>query len=98
MSSYEGRPEGLITEAEIDDSPFIIRGTDGGRAAWHVILVPIDKFAALQAQGSGSNFNVTEFGQIIQYRNHQGEIKSLSGWGKGPPQMIETWIDNNYGQ
>jgi hypothetical protein len=77
---------------------FLIRGKDKGRQAWYYILVPADKLADIRAQRAGSNIDVTEFGPIIQYRDHQGRTVSTSDWGTDPPKMIEMWIDEHYGQ
>ncbi len=54
--------------------------------------------ADLQAQRSGTNIDVTKFGSIMQYRNHQGRTVLMSGWGTDPPKMIEMWISEHYGQ
>ena len=98
MSSYEDRPEEMITEVKFGDSLFLIRGHDQARAAWHYIAVPIDKLDSLKAKTAGSNINVTQFGQMIEYRDHQGITKFMSGWGKDPPKIIDIWLDEIYGQ
>jgi hypothetical protein len=66
--------------------------------AWHFILVPANKLADIRAQPAGGNIDVTEFGSILKYRDHQGRTESTSGWGKDPPKMIEVWIHEHYGQ
>ncbi len=98
LSSYENRPEEIVTEPKISDSAFIIRGKDRGREAWHYILVPADKLADLKAHPSGADIDVKKFGSVIQYRNHRGKIMPMSGWGIDPPKMIDMWIEEHYGQ
>ncbi len=98
MSSYEDRPEEIIIEPKISDTVILIRGKDNGREAWHYILVPIDKLADCRAQPAGSNIDVTDYGEIMKYRNHQGRTESTSGWGRDPPKMLEIWLHEHYGQ
>ena len=86
MSSYEDRPEEVIVEAKLSDSVFTIRGKDRGRYAWHFVLVPADKLAAMRSSAAGATVDVTKFGSILQYRNHQGKSVQMSGWGRDPPK------------
>jgi len=82
----------------LNERLYIIRGKDQGRPAWHYILVPVNKVADLKAQKPGGTIDVTKFGNIIEYRDKQGKIKPMSGWGTNPPKMIETWIENQYSE
>jgi hypothetical protein len=98
LKSYDDKPEGIITQQAIHESPYIIRGRDKGIPAWHYILVPVNKLADLKAQRPGADLDVRDFGRLIQYRNKSGTTLQMSGWGRYPSKMIETWVDKHYGQ
>jgi hypothetical protein len=66
--------------------------------AWHCILVPADKLSAIRAQRAGGNIDVTDFGRILQYRDHQGRTVSTFDWGTDPPKMIQMWLYEHYSQ
>ena len=62
---------------------FVIRGKDGGRPAWHYVLVEdAAKMEMLHLQKSGANVDVTEFGRILE-----------SGWGDDPPAHLSRQYD-----
>jgi hypothetical protein len=86
----------VLTEQKWTDSYFIIRGKDGGIPAWHCILAPHNKCDDLKSQKVGGVINCTEFGCIIEYRDESGQIRSMSGWGTGPPQSLQTWAQEHY--
>lgn len=88
----------MLNQINFDDTAFLIRGRDGGSAAWHYILVPLDKVASLKALPTGDTVDITAFGQVIRYRNHRGEIITMSQWGTNPSQMIEAWLSELCGQ
>jgi hypothetical protein len=98
LKRYEDKPEGIITQQALHESVYLIRGRDDGIPAWHHILVPANKLADLTALPAGSNLDVTAFGRHIQYRNKSGITLQMSGWGRDPSKMIETWMKEHYGQ
>lgn len=86
----------IVTEQEWNESPYIIRGKDKGFAAWHYILVPINKVAELKNHGSDETIDITLYGRVIYYITKQGEEKLLCGWGEDPPEILRKWIDDHY--
>ncbi|CAF4686927.1 unnamed protein product, partial [Rotaria sp. Silwood2] len=85
LTSYEDWPKAIITEQIFSDTVFIIRGKDGGRPAWHYLMVPVNKLADLKAQQPGTIIDVTKFGRLMKYFNNRDKVMPLSGWGTDPP-------------
>jgi hypothetical protein len=98
LTGYEYWTKRILTEQKLGDKSFLIRGRDGGRPAWHYILVPASNCASLKAIKAGSNIDVTDHGRIIQYINNRGETISMSGWGTDPNKDIIEWMVGHYGK
>jgi hypothetical protein len=75
-----------------------MRGKDGDRSAWHVILVSYDKHADFKQNKTGPLIKVEDFGRNIIYRDNAGIICQASGYGTGPPEQLMKWINENYGK
>ena len=67
----------------------IVRGTDRGRRAWHVVLLVDDPETIrifkekTQGENAGTQTtNINDYGKSIK-----------SGWGQEPPQEVEDWLD-----
>jgi hypothetical protein len=75
-----------------------MRGKDGDRSAWHVILVSYDKYADFKQNKTGPLIKVEDFGRNIIYRDNAGIICQASGYGTGPPEQLMKWINENYGK
>ena len=97
LASPESRPKSIVSQQQADESVFLVHGRDDGRQAWHYVLVPTMNQIAFKSQPGGSDIDVTDYGRIIQYSDHQGAIRNLSGWGESPSMMIQEWINDNYG-
>ena len=70
------------------DRIFLIRGKDGGRPAWHYVLVESrQKHKDLKNQRKGSNIDVADYGKIVK-----------SGWGVDPSKEIMEEIEEKYGE
>ena len=74
------------TKKALEGKVFLIRGKDNGRAAWHYVLVSPEKIKELRHQKSGTNIDVTDFGNIIR-----------SGWGENPSDEIVKEVEDEYG-
>ena len=75
----------------ISDRLFTVRGSDGGRPAWHYILLDDDAekirdFTHKTMHGGKYTINCTDYGTILK-----------SGWGKDSPQDVKDWIEK-YGR
>ena len=53
---------------------YLVRGRDGGRPAWHYVLVDKEKDGEFKAQMKTGNIDVANFGKVL-----------LSGWDEDPP-------------
>ncbi|CAF0986266.1 unnamed protein product [Didymodactylos carnosus] len=82
----------IVRKQKVDESVLIIRGKDRGRAAWHYILVPFHKLAHLREQPEGSNIDITQFGEVLTYKDENGVVHPCSGWGEDPPEKVQHWI------
>ena len=76
----------------------MIRGLEGDRAAWHIILVQHEKLSALQQTSTEPFIEVDDFGRNILYRDRAGILRQASGYGAGPPEQLLRWIEENYGK
>jgi len=64
----------------------IVTGTDGGRAAWHCVLVEKAELKNFMETVDGtSSVNVETFGRILE-----------SGWGDTPPQDVLDRLADEY--
>jgi hypothetical protein len=88
----------VITKQTCTEGIYVIRGKDGDRPAWHVILLSYDKHLALQQRILGSLIQVEEFGRNIGYRDKAGNVCQASGYGTKPPEQFKKWIDEQYGK
>ncbi|WP_339045501.1 hypothetical protein [Candidatus Mesenet endosymbiont of Agriotes lineatus] len=68
------------------DCVFLVRGKDGGKSAWHYVLVDKDKKEMFLAQSRTGSINVALYGQILH-----------SGWGEDPTQDIVDKINKEFG-
>jgi hypothetical protein len=98
LSSYEDRPKAIITKQSFTEGLYIIRDKDRGSPAWYYILVPADKVVDLKAHMSHATLDITNFGRVIDYRNHRNKVLQACGWGTDPPKMFQTWINEQYGK
>jgi hypothetical protein len=96
-SSTQGKTKQPITKQTCAESTYIIRGKDKGRSAWHYILVPYDQIAYMNGHRIGDTLDITKFGRVIEYRDEQGTLHPLSGWGQDPPEETQKWIEAEYG-
>jgi hypothetical protein len=88
----------VITRQTCSESIDIMRGKDGDRSAWHVILVSYEKLAALKQKNIRTMIQVEDFGRNIEYRDKAGVVCQASGYGTGPPEQLMKWINENYGK
>jgi hypothetical protein len=88
----------VITKQTYRECVEIIRGKDGDRSAWHVILVSYNRHAVFKQKKSEPLINVEDFGRNIKYRDRAGVICQASGYGTGPPEELMKWINKNYGK
>ena len=88
----------VIDKQLYGETPFLIRGKDKGRPAWHYILVPFEKAAIFRGQKKGADVDVTEYGRIIKYKDDSGHENACSGWGEDPPKKVTKWIWKHYGK
>lgn len=58
-----------------------VRGKDGGRPAWHVVLVNPNIHDAFKQKVRTGTVDVTDFGHVLH-----------SGWGEDPPKRIDDLI------
>ncbi len=77
MKSYQGRRK----------LPYIVRGKDRGRPAWHWVVLKDDEETIREFHknaGSGT-FNAADYGEIVE-----------SGLGKDPPQEVTDDFNKYY--
>jgi hypothetical protein len=88
----------VITRQTCSESVEEIKGKDGDRLAWHVILVPYKKYAIFKQKKAEPWIQIEDFGRNIKYRDKAGRIRQASGYGIGPPEQLMKWINENYGK
>ena len=89
MPPAKSNKDGLVahlTKERGGDLVYLVRGKDGGRPAWHYVLVDVVKVAAFKEKLRGGSLDVSEYGKIL-----------YSGWGKDPPEEIDKAIKEEYG-
>lgn len=89
LKKHEAGYEKIIkkkTKKALEGKVFLVRGKDGGRPAWHYVLVSPENIAELKKQKSGTNIDVADFGKIVK-----------SGWGEDPSPEIVKEIEEQYG-
>ncbi len=96
-SDVEDKPKAIVTKQTWTEVPFIIRGKNRGRPAWHCILVPHKKIGRLKSQWKRGSIDIDQFGHVIEYLNHEDITKQMSGWGENPPKQLREWLDKHYG-
>jgi hypothetical protein len=87
----------VLTKQAYNEFLYPIRGLDGDRPAWHIILVPYEKLTDLQHKQTGEALQIKEFGRNIHYRDTAGSIHQASGYGPKPPEALMQWLEGNYG-
>jgi hypothetical protein len=88
----------VVTKQTCNESVEEIRGKDGDRPAWHIILVSYEKHAVFRQKKTELWIQVEDFGRNIKYRDKAGVIFQASGYGTGPPEQLTKWINENYGK
>ena len=76
-------------EKKITSRLSIARNKDGGRPAWHVVLLVDDPETIrifkekTQGENAGTQtIKIDDYGEVIK-----------SGWGQDPPQEVNNWLD-----
>ena len=87
-----------MTQQTSAECTFVIKGVDGDRAAWHIILVQHEKLFALQRTSLEPFIEVKDFGRNIHYRDETGTVRQASGYGPEPPEQLLQWIEKYYGK
>ena len=64
---------------------YIVRGTDGGKPAWHCVLIDKEKIEQFKAKVATGTVDVAHFGQIL-----------CSGWGKDPPEEKKRQLEDQF--
>jgi hypothetical protein len=64
---------------------YLVRGKDGGQAAWHYVLVDKPKLDAFKRGLATGSLDVSRYGKIL-----------YSGWGQDPPANIVSLIEREY--
>ena len=88
----------MISQQSCNDSVEEVKGKDGDRPVWHLILVSCDKLAAFKEKKKDAWIQISDFGYNILYRDKAGAIRQASGYGTGPPAGLLKWINENYGK
>lgn len=68
------------------DLVYLVRGKDGGRPAWHYVLVMKKLLPVFLEKTRGGTVDVAQYGSIL-----------YSGWGENPPDDIVAKIKEEYG-
>ena len=66
---------------------YLVRGKDGGKPAWHYVLVDREKEDDFKTKVATGNIDVANYGKII-----------CSGWGENPSAEKKKWIDDRFNQ
>ncbi len=88
----------MITRQSCNESVEQIKGKDGDRPAWHIILVASEKQAAFKQKKKEAWIQTSHLGCNIRYRDKSGTIRQASGYGTEPPEQLMKWINENYGK
>ena len=66
---------------------FSVRGKDGGRPAWHYVLLVDDEetIKIFHERVKQGRVDVADYGQVLE-----------SGWGKDPPNEVKDRMERNY--
>jgi hypothetical protein len=98
ISTESPEPSKVVTQQTSAEKTFVIRGLEGDRAAWHIILIQHEKLFALQQTSTEPFMQVEDFGRNIQFRDRAGRVRQASGYGTEPPEQLVSWIDEQYGE
>ena len=66
---------------------YLSRGTFGGRATWHYLLVDKLKLPLLMTEAQKGTIDLVNYGNII-----------LSGFGENPPEEVREFVQKKYGE
>lgn len=88
----------MITLQQYDECIEIIRGKDGERRVWHIILVPLKNDAIFKQKKTETWIQIDDFGRNIRYCDRTGTMRQASGYGDNPPESLLKWINDNYGK
>ena len=91
-------PSEVITLQQCDECIEIIRGKDGERPVWHIILVPLAKDGIFKQKKTETWIQIDDFGRNIRYRDRTGTMRQASGYGYSPAEQLIKWINENYGK
>lgn len=69
----------------LGDLVYLVRGKDGGKPAWHYVLIDRVKLPLFKQQLKTGSLDVSEYGKIL-----------YSGWGQDPPEEIVNKIKEQY--
>jgi len=88
----------VITKQTCNESVEVVKGKDGDRSAWHVILLSYEKQAIFKQKKIEPWIKIEDFGRNIKYRDKAGVICQASGYGTEPSEQLMKWINENYGK
>lgn len=88
----------VTTKQAYNEVLYTIRGLDGDRPAWHVVLARYEKMTDLQHKQLGDVLVTNELGRNIHYRDTAGTDHQASGYGTKPPEALMQWLEANYGR
>ena len=64
---------------------YLVRGKDGGKPAWHYVVVDKKKENHFKTQVATGHIDVAEYGKIL-----------CSGWGEDPPKEKKKQMDDQF--
>jgi hypothetical protein len=75
-----------LLKSKNGDLVWLVRGKDGGKAAWHYVLLSRSKIALFRRAVQTRSLDVSHYGTIL-----------YSGWGEDPPDSMVETIQKEYG-
>ena len=88
----------VLTKQAYNEVLYTIRGLDGDRPAWHIVLARYEKLIDLQHKQIEDVLVTNELGRNIRYRDTAGTEHQASGYGAKPPEVLMQWLEENYGR
>lgn len=83
--AVQGSSVARLAQESVGDRVYLVRGKDGGRPAWHYVMIDPLKLEVFKQNLATRSLDVSDYGVIL-----------YSGWGEDPPDQIVETIRETY--